>query len=60
MIIDVYQNLVIKIEIVIKKDFEIRRIICVIIIIMLILLTISILIIYYNAFLKIKDFMFKF
>ena len=60
MIIDVYQNLVIKIEIVIKKDFEIYRIIYVKrMIIILILSIILILIIYYNTLLKNKDFLFE-
>ena len=61
MIIDICQNFVIKIEIVIKKDFEIRRIIRVKkMIIILILLIILILIIYYNTLLKDKDFLFEF
>ena len=61
MIIDICQNFVIKIEIVIKKDFEIRRIIRIKkMIIILILLIILILITYYNTLLKDKDFLFEF
>ena len=60
MIIDVYQNLIIKIEIVIKKNLEIRRIIRIKkTIIILILLIILMLIIYRDILLKNKDFLFE-
>ena len=61
MIIDVYQDFIIKIEIVIKKDFEICRIIrAKKMIIILILFIILMLITYHNTLLKDKDFLFEF
>ena len=60
MIINVYQDLIIKIEIIIKKDLEIRRAIYIKkTIIISTLLTISILTTYYNTLLKNKDFLFE-
>ena len=61
IIIDVYQNLVVKIKIVIKKDFEIRRAIHIKrIIIISTLLIMLILIIYRDTLLENKDFLFEF
>ena len=61
MIINAYQDFIIKIKIIIKKDFEIRQIIRIKkTIIILILSIILMLITYHNTLLKDKDFLFKF
>ena len=60
MIIDVYQDFVIKIEVVIKKNLEVRRVIRIKKTIIISTLSIILMLItYHNTLLKDKDFLFE-